>query len=305
MGLYNAYMALSGAVNAEVLRDECMSRRTTWRIGGPAALLVRADDLPALKRTISVLAREGVDWVVLGKGSNVLVSDEGYDGCVIVLGSGFSRVMPDAGAATISTGAGALLSKVVSEARKRGLSGLECCAGVPGTLGGAVSMNAGTRDEWIGRSVRDLVTLTPDGSLRRYGGADVEWGYRYTSLPSDEVVLEATLSLTRSDPTLIAADMERRISRRRRTQPMGKPSCGSVFRNPPGQSVGRLLDECGLKGYSVGGAQVSEVHANFIVNNGGATASDVVAVMRHMFNRVREVHGIELAPEVKLLGNLS
>ena len=305
MSLFNAYMALSGAVDAEVCRDERMSRRTTWRIGGPAALLVKPNDLAALKRTVEVLDREGVEWVVLGKGSNVLVSDEGYDGCVILLGRDFSRIGADPGDGTITAGAGAVLSRLVNEAYKRGLSGLECCAGSPGTVGGAVSMDAGSRDEWIGRAVRSLIVLRPDGSLHRYPGDEVEWGYRYTSIPPNELILEATFSLEPARKDEISRDMERRLARRRRSQPLGKPSCGSVFRNPPDQSVGRLLEDCGLKGYSVGRAEVSEVHANFIVNNGGATAEDVLSVMREMFRRVRDKHGIELRPEVKFLGPFS
>ena len=158
MSVFNAYMTLSGAVDATVTRDERMARRTSYRIGGPAALFVAAHSYPALVRTIQVLAAEGVDWVILGKGSNLLVSDKGYDGCVIVLDGEFSRTsLGEDG--TLTAGAGALLSKVVNEALKAGLSGLEPCVGIPGTVGGALSMNAGTRREWIGSVVRDVVVL--------------------------------------------------------------------------------------------------------------------------------------------------
>ena len=305
MSLFNAYVALSGAIDAEVLRDERMARRTSWRIGGPAALFARVNTVPALARTVEVLSREGVEWVLLGKGSNVLVSDEGYDGCVITLGRDFCRIGPDAGDGVVTAGAGVVLQRLVGEVLKRSLAGLECCAGIPGTLGGAVSMNAGTAKEWIGSVVRDVVALRPGHGLVRHAAADVEWGYRHTSLPADEIVLEATLELAPAPREEVSREMERRLQARRRSQPMGRPSCGSVFRNPPGESVGRLLESCGLKGYAVGGAQVSEVHANFIVNNGNATADDVVAVMRHMFQRVRAEHGIELQPEVKFLGTFS
>lgn len=305
MSLFNAYMALSGAIDAEVLRDERMSRRTSWRIGGPAALFVRANTVAALTRAIEVLGREGVEWVILGKGSNVLVSDAGYDGCVITLGRDFSRIGPDAGDGVVTAGAGVVLARLVGEVLKRSLAGLECCAGIPGTVGGAVSMDAGSRHEWIGRVVRDVVVLRPGRGLHRYDGAEIEWGYRHTSLPTDEIVLEATLALAHAEREQVSREMERRLQARRRSQPMGLPSCGSVFRNPPGESVGRLLEQAGLKGYAVGGAQVSEVHANFIVNNGGATAADVVAVMRRMFQRVRDEYGIELQPEVKFLGAFS
>lgn len=301
MSVFNAYMTLSGAIDADVRRDERMSRRTSYRIGGPAALFVAAHSYAALVRTVQVLADERVDWVIVGKGSNLLVSDRGYDGCVIVLDDEFSRTSLGEGG-LLTVGAGAVLSKVVNEALKAGLGGLERCVGIPGTLGGAVSMNAGTRREWIGELVRDLVVLRPGEGLHRYEGSDIEWGYRSTSIPTSEIILEATLSLAPSSKEAIARDMEERLRRRRETQPLGVPSCGSVFRNPPERSVGVLLESCGLKGARQGGAQISEEHANFIVNRGGATAADVIALMGRAHDAVLSKYGIDLACEVKLLG---
>lgn len=305
MSLFNAYVALSDAIDGEVLREERMSRHTSWRIGGPAALYVRANTTTALTRTIDVLSREGVEWVILGKGSNVLVSDQGYNGCVITLGRDFSRISSDAGDGIVTAGAGVVLARLVGEVLKRSLAGLECCVGIPGCVGGAVSMNAGTAHEWIGSVVSDVVTLRPGHGLVRYDASEIAWEYRKTSIPANEIILEATLALTPSDRESISREMNRRLQARHRTQPTGKPSCGSVFRNPPGQSVGKLLESCGLKGYSVGGAQISDIHANFIVNNGGATAQDALAVMRQMFQRVKEDYGIELQPEVKFLGSFT
>ena len=294
-------MALSGTVDADVLRDERLSRRTTYRIGGPAALFVAAHSYEALARTLEVLSREGVDWVILGKGSNLLVSDKGYDGCAIVLDGQFAR-HSFAEDGSLTAGAGATLSRRVNDALKKGLSGLEPCVGIPGTLGGALSMDAGTRREWIGKRVRDLVVLRPGEGMRRYGGGEVEWGYRSTSLPTDEIILEATLELTPAAPDAIAADMEERLARRRAAQPLGAPSCGSVFRNPVGQSVGALIESCGLKGESCGGAQISPEHANFIVNRGGATAADVITLISRAHEAVLREHGVDLLCEVKLLG---
>ncbi len=294
-------MALSGAVDAEVLRGERLSRRTTLRVGGPASLFVTAHDYAALRRTIEVLDRERVEWVVLGRGSNVLASDEGFDGCVVKLGREFSRVSVGEGG-LVSAGAGAPLSSLVSQTLKEGLSGLECCVGIPGSVGGAVSMDAGSRHEWIGSRVSDVVTLRPGVGLRRYEGSEVEWGYRWCSLPAGEVILEASLRLDPSTREEVSAEMERRLASRRSTQPMGQPSCGSVFKNPGTRSAGALIDSCGLKGYAVGGARVSDLHANFIVNAGGATATDVARVMAHLRECVVQRHGIELEPEVKCLG---
>lgn len=302
MSVFNAYMSLSGATDADVYRDEKLSRRTSYRIGGPAKLLICVHSLPALVKVVGVLGQERVDWVILGKGSNVLASDAGYEGAVIILDDEFARVSVDADAGIVTAGAGALLSRVVSEAAKASLSGLEFCVGIPGTVGGAVAMDAGTRREWIGHRVRDLVVLRPGEGLHRYEGGDIEWGYRGTSIPTSEIVLEATFELSRGEKDAISRDMESRLARRRKTQPMGKPTCGSVFRNPPERSAGILIEAAGCKGLSCGRAQVSNEHANFIVNNGGASASDVVSLIQLMHDSVLANHGVDLKCEVKLLG---
>ena len=302
MSVFNAYMSLSGAVDAEVLRNERLSRRTSYRIGGPCDLLVAVHSYGALSRTLAVLSEERVEWVILGKGSNVLVSDEGYRGCVIVLDDEFSRMSVSREDATITVGAGALLGRVVNEALKASLSGLECCVGIPGTVGGAVSMDAGTRREWIGRRVRDLVVLRPGEGMHRYSGDEVEWGYRQTSLPTSEIILEVTLALMPAEREAIAQDMDARMRHRRSAQPLAAPSCGSVFRNPPERSAGLLISSCGLSGAVQGGAQISPEHANFIVNRGGATAADVIALIQRAHDAVLDRHGIDLACEVKLLG---
>jgi UDP-N-acetylmuramate dehydrogenase len=191
---------------------------------------------------------------------------------------------------------------LVSETLSHSLSGLECLVGIPGTVGGAVSMDAGTRHEWVGARVKDVVTLRPGEGLHRYAGSDIEWGYRYTNIPTSEIILEATFALVPEEKAAIAERMEALVARRRLRQPLGKPSCGSVFRNPGSRSVGQLIDSCGLKGYSVGGACVSDMHANFIVNNGGARAADVIAVMSRVHDTVLDKYGIDLVPEVKCLG---
>lgn len=302
MSLFNAYLALSGAVDADVVRNERLSRRTTYRIGGPAAMLVTCHTYQALAKTVDVLYEEGVEWVVMGKGSNILVSDAGFSGCVITLGRDFKRIADDAGDGSITGGAAVILSTLVKETLARSLSGLEFAVGIPGTFGGAISMDAGSRHEWIGPLVRDLVVYRPGEGMYRYAGHDIDWRYRSTSIPTSEILLEATLVLTPSEKSSIAKEMERRLARRRSSQPMGKPTCGSVFRNLPDASVGKMLEDCGLKGYSVGGAQVSTVHANFIVNNGNASAADVAAVMRAMQDKVKETYDVDLQPEVKFLG---
>lgn len=303
MSLANAYLALSGAVDATITRGERLAHRTSYRIGGPAELLAVCNTTLALSRTIEVLTAQDVEWVLMGKGSNILVSDEGFKGCVVVLGREFGRIEVSVEDSTITVGSATPLAKVVTEAMKASMTGLEFASGIPGSFGGAISMNAGMRHEWIGSKVSSLVIYRPSRGLMRLQGSDIEWGYRYSSLAGDDIVLEATLQLEPSTKQKVSAKMETLNARRRATQPVGKPSCGSVFRNPAGdKGAAQLIEECGLKGYSHGGAQVSPVHANFIVNNGNATANDVLAVMRVMHDRVKEACGVDLQPEVKFLG---
>lgn len=302
MSVINAYTELSGSIDAEVLLDERLAKRTSYRIGGPAALLVVAHSYGALQRTLEVLRREGVEWVILGRGSNVLVSDNGYDGCVILLDDEFSRMTVQSDERTIVAGAAVSLSRVVNEAMKASLSGLEFCIGIPGTLGGAISMDAGTRHEWIGPLVRDFVVLRPGEGLHRYEGGEIEWGYRRTSIPTSEIILEATIELKAGDRDQITSDMEERLRRRREAQPLSKPSCGSVFRNPPDRSAGLLIKSCDLAGAEQGAAQISPEHANFIVNRGGASAADVVTLIQRAHDAVLDRYGIDLTCEVKLLG---
>ena len=300
MSVFNAYMQLSGAIDADVYRDEALSRRTSLRIGGPAALLVVAHTYTALAHTLEVLEREDVAWTVLGKGTNVLCSDRGYRGCVICLGREFSRISSDG--QSITAGAAVLTSKLVNVALTSSLSGLECLAGIPGTVGGAIAMNAGSRDEWIGSAVRDVVIARPGKGMVRLAASDIEWAYRRTSLGRDDIVLEASFDLEPAEKGAVARRMEALLKRRKLTQPIGVPTCGSVFKNPGDASVGALIEQCGLKGAVHGGARISNVHANFIVNENGASADDVCALMEAMRDGVYEKHGIELEPEVRFLG---
>lgn len=302
MSVLDAYTSLLSVEGAAVRRDERLSRHTSYRIGGPADLLVSVRSYGALQRAIEILGREAVPWVILGKGSNILASDEGYRGCVILLEGEFSRMSVNAEERTITAGAGILLSRVVNEAMKAGLSGLECCVGIPGTFGGALSMDAGTRREWIGNLVQDLVVLRPGEGMHRYAGSDIEWGYRGTTLPTSEIILEATLALKAGERDAITRDMDERLRSRRESQPLSKPSCGSVFRNPPERSVGLLIQSCDLAGSRQGGAEISSQHCNFILNRGDATASDVLALIQRAHDAVLQRYDIDLTCEVKLLG---
>lgn len=302
MGLFNSVMALSGAADTDLIEQESLARHTSYRIGGKADLFLVCHSYHALRRALDVLTEEDVPWVIIGKGSNLLVADEGYRGAVVTLGREFSRMICADDGVTLTVGAGVILARLVNEALSRGLTGLEFAVGIPGTVGGAVSMNAGTRTEWMGSVIEDVLTLKPGVGLRHYSHDDVFWGYRTCTLPRDEIVLEATVKLAPGDKAQIRSRMERSLDRRRKSQPLGSACCGSVFKNPPDMSVGKMIEDCGLKGFSVGGAEVSPIHGNFIVNTGTARAEDVAAVIKKVHEEVRKAYGVELQPEVKFLG---
>ncbi len=283
---------------------EPLARHTSFRIGGPASLHVVCDTLRDLSMVVETLSEEEVPWTVFGRGTNLLVSDSGYEGAVIVLGREFRR--RDVQHDRIEAGAGCNLAGVVREAYSRGLSGLECAVGIPGTLGGAVTMNAGARDEWIGASVGSVTLLVPGEGLVRLRGSEVAWGYRSSGHLGDRgIVVEVEICVFPGDSAEIRRRMDESFRRRKTTQPLGVPSAGSVFVNPAGGSAGRLIESCGLKGRRVGGAAISEVHANFIVNEGGATARDVLELMHVARDTVKEEYGVELKTEIRFLGTFA
>ncbi len=285
-----------------VLENEPMSRHTTYRIGGPARYFAQVDSLSSLSSFIDFCHEHMISWVPIGKGSNLLVSDDGFDGAVITLGPRFSQCSYDKSTGIITAGASARFANVVREAFRHGRAGYEFAVGTPGTMGGALHMNAGTRREGIGARVLSVTTFSSKRGLIHYLRDDIVWGYRTCSIPLDEIIVECELETLVGDECMTQAKMEAALSRRRRTQPLEYPSCGSVFKNPGHASVGQMIEDAGLKGCSCGGAQVSELHANFIINTGDATASDVVALIHHVQETVHDLYGVTLATEVKFLG---
>jgi UDP-N-acetylmuramate dehydrogenase len=284
-----------------VRANEPLSRHTSFRIGGPAALYIECDSVEQLSSAVDILSAEDVAWTVLGKGSNVLVSDAGYDGAVIVLGSEFKRHTVDG--EHMRAGAAVGLAALVQDAFGQGLSGFEFAVGIPGTLGGALAMNAGSRDEWIGAIVESVTLFVPGTGLTSLRGTEIPWAYRTSGLAARGIICEASLRVQPGERDKIRRVMEASLNRRKKSQPLGKPSAGSVFVNPPSDSAGRLIEAAGLKGLRIGGAQVSEVHANFIVNAGGASATDVVALVRLIRETIEDRYGVELKPEIRFLGS--
>jgi UDP-N-acetylmuramate dehydrogenase len=302
MSIVNASSRLRESLSAAIRRDEPMARHTSWRVGGPARLFLVCETLHDLNSALEILADEDVAWQVVGRGTNLLVSDAGFEGAVIVLGREFRRHSVDGD--RITAGAGAMLAAIVQDAYASALSGLAFAVGIPGTVGGALAMNAGANEGWIGDVTESVTLLVPGAGLKRLRGNEVAWAYRDSGLSARGIIVEGVLACAQGDPRTIRAEMERHFRRRKQTQPLNRPSAGSVFVNPPGDHAARLIEAAGLKGARVGHAVVSGVHANFIVTEDGATADDVFSLIRHVQNSVREAYGIELRTEVRFLGSL-
>ncbi|MCR5583413.1 MAG: UDP-N-acetylmuramate dehydrogenase [Eggerthellaceae bacterium] len=297
-----ALRQLSLTPKSELRFDERLARRTTLRVGGPAACWAQVATFGDLKRVLGVCSEEGIPWTVIGGGSNLLVSDQGFPGVVVHLCGEFRTWNYDEESLHFTVGAAVSLSRIVQEAFRRGLSGMEFAVGTPGTVGGAIRMNAGTSERGMSTRVVSVTTYDPDRGLKRYAASDIQWGYRSTSFSPHEVILECVLSVKPGQEAFIRAKMEGSLARRKRTQPLDFPSCGSVFRNPSGQHAGALIEGCGLSGTRIGGAQISGKHANFIVNTGEASAHDVIELIQLAQHKVKQEHGIELKPEVRFLG---
>jgi UDP-N-acetylmuramate dehydrogenase len=285
--------------------DVPLARKTWWRAGGPADGYVEVDDLDTLRAVQSWAARFDLPVFPLGNASNLLISDAGIRGLVIRLTGSLAQVVAEGSPPLLTIGGGAKLMSLISRAQREGWTGLEPLAGVPGTLGGAVCMNAGTR---LGE-IRDVLV---DVQLVLRGGADLtlprdalHMRYRHSDLPAGAVLAHARLQTTGTDPDASRAAIAEHLAYRARTQPVDVPTCGSTFRNPPGDSAGRLIETAGLKGARIGGAVVSEKHANFLINTGDATANDLAALIRHVQQRVADAHGVWLEPEVHFAGDWS
>lgn len=287
-----------------VLRDEQMSRHTSFRIGGPAAVFVTVNDEEELAEVLAVIAETGAEHMIIGNGSNLLVSDEGYPGIMIKLGGDFESILRDDNdPCRVRVGAAVLMSRTSAFLTENGLSGFEFASGIPGSIGGAVFMNAGAYGGEIKDVVRSVRVMDPDGTnLRTVSNEDMRFAYRH-SMAEDAgiLILSAEMELTEDDPEEIAERVAELQLRRNSKQPVNYPSAGSTFKRPVGGYAAALIEQSGLKGYTVGGAQVSEKHSGFVINIGGASCEDVLAVMRHVRETVFSDSGIMLEPEVRLI----
>ena len=283
-----------------VLENAPLAQRTTLKIGGPALYLVEAADADALARTLRFAAEARLPVLTLGKGSNLLVPDAGFRGVVLVLAGDFRAIRIDG--TEVVAGGGVPLMALAVAARDAGLSGVENISGIPSSIGGAVRINAGSYGSEIFDVLDSATLVSSEGTVRSAAASKIPHGYRWTALcDTGEIVAEARLHLAPKSREEISARMSEVAAKRRDALPK-QPNAGSIFKNPKGTFAGRLLEECGLKGRSVGGAEVSTVHANVIVNTGGATAEDVRRLMEEMKRAVREKFGIELQPEIQVVG---
>lgn len=281
--------------------EEPMKKHTTFRIGGAADYYLCPHTPEEIREIIQVCREEQIPWFVIGNGSNLLVSDSGYRGAVIQIYRNFSRVVCEE--TVIRAQAGALLSQIAAQAQKSSLTGFEFAAGIPGTLGGAVTMNAGAYGGEMKDVLKSATVLTGDGQIRRLSAEELKLGYRTSIIKSGEyTVLEAEIGLERGDEEKIRSRMEELREQRKTKQPLEYPSAGSTFKRPQGYFAGKLIMDAGLRGFCVGGAQVSEKHCGFVINTGDATAADVVGLIREIQRRVEEQFGVKLEPEVRFLG---
>jgi UDP-N-acetylmuramate dehydrogenase len=287
------------ALGLAVRVGEPIARQGFWRIGGPADFLVEVPDTQTLARVRAL----GAPILVLGKGSNLLVSDAGVRGITVVLGGAFRTSVVENG--LVEAGAGLPNAVLLQRLQKAGLGGLAPLAGVPGTIGGAIRMNAGTRLGEISERVHSVELLLADGRIERVDAAALHFAYRTARLPADAIVTRAWFHVSAEGVEAERTAIAEHLAYRKATQPLELPSCGSVFKNPPGDSAGRLVEAAGLKGTVAGGAQISELHANFIVNRGDATAADIVSLVQLARDTVRQRFGVTLEPEVHTAGDWS
>jgi len=278
---------------------EPLSRHTTFGVGGRADYFFEADSLDSLREILLFCKKKDIKWTLLGGGSNLLACDEGYAGCVIKLVGDFSEISRTP--AGLRAGGGARLARLVKESCRQGLSGLECLAGIPGTVGGALVMNAGGRYGAIGDCICRAGCFSEEAEELDFPKKQIRFGYRSSNL-SDFIITWAEFELKRGDAGEIKGRVGKIVEEKARTQPLGQKSAGCIFKNPGAGSAGELIERAHLKGRRAGGAYVSRVHANYIINDGSATAADIFALIDAIRSKVREKFGVELELEIKVIG---
>ncbi|MGI6205454.1 MAG: UDP-N-acetylmuramate dehydrogenase [Anaerovoracaceae bacterium] len=298
--IYKKLLQLAGS-GGSVRMDAPMKEYTTFHVGGPADVLVEPSGAESLVTITSALRENDIPFYVLGNGSNVLVKDGGFRGVIVHIGRSMSNISVSAD--TVEAEAGALLSTAAKEAASHSLTGMEFASGIPGSVGGAVYMNAGAYGGEMKQIVDEVKAVTSDGNIIVCKGSECDFGYRHSVFEDNgSVILSVKIKLEKGDKKDIDAYMRDLADRRRSKQPLNLPSAGSTFKRPEGHYAGQLIDEAGMRGASLGGAQVSPKHAGFVVNNGGATADDILQLIKIVQMRVKEISGVDLETEVRIIG---
>lgn len=285
-----------------VAENEPLASHTTIKIGGPADLFIEPSSVDNLVKTMEAIRESGVKWTAIGRGSNLLVSDHGIEGVVIKLGPGLDHVEVDG--TTLTAGSGVSVVALAMSMSRKGLSGLEFASGIPGSIGGAVYMNAGAHGSDISNILQRAYILFHDGTMEWLTKEEMEFSYRTSVLQKKRpgIVVEAVFQLEKGDKEAIMAKNKKNKDYRKDTQPWNSPCAGSIFRNPLPEYAGQLIERAGLKGHSIGGAQISEMHGNFIVNTGNATAQDVLALIDHVKATILDKYGVRMETEVEIIG---
>ncbi|WP_078554842.1 UDP-N-acetylmuramate dehydrogenase [Bacillus alkalicellulosilyticus] len=284
-----------------VLENEPLANHTTWKIGGPADVMVEPDSIVDLQAIMTFLQEEKIPWRAIGRGSNLLVSDKGIRGVVIKLGENLSELTVDG--EEITVGGGYSLIKLATVISKQGLSGLEFAGGIPGSVGGAVFMNAGAHGSDISKILKRAHILYEDGTMRWIENEDMAFSYRTSRLQKEKgICIEAVFQLKAGDREKIKEELQHNKDYRRKSQPWNFPCAGSVFRNPLPNYAGQLIEKANLKGHQIGGAQVSDMHGNFIVNVKDATAEDVLQLIQHIKDTVKNKFDVKMETEVEIIG---
>jgi UDP-N-acetylmuramate dehydrogenase len=285
--------------NIDIRFDEPMSRHTSLKIGGPADIAIFPDE-SSIAEIIKILARDGIPYIVVGGGTNILVKDSGIEGAVIFT-SKMNNITLNAERSTLNAEAGCSLQKVINLCIEHGLSGMEWLAGIPGSMGGAIAGNAGSFGCEIKDVVKSVSLLTADGDIKELSASDMSFQYRSANIPSNSIILSAVLSLKRDEPFEIKKRFIEFINEKKSKQPVSKPSAGCVFKNPKDIAAGKLIDDAGCKGMRVGDIEVSTMHANFFINTGKGTADDFLKLMDMVCKKVKEKIGIVLEPELRII----
>lgn len=304
MADYSTIKALANDLGCLCRENEPMSKHTTFQIGGNADLFFEPTSVEVLSEIVCACRQQDIPVTVIGNGSNLLVSDFGIEGAVIHIGGGFSDITT-VGAYEIECGAGVKLARLCSSALDNSLTGLEFAWGIPGSAGGAAYMNAGAYGSEMKSVLLSCSHITTDGKIGERVGDELDLSYRHSAYcDSGDIIVSMRLRLNPGEKDSIRTTMDDLMGRRKDKQPLEYPSAGSIFKRPPGYFAGGLIEECGLKGYTIGGAQVSEKHAGFIINTGGASCSDVRRLIEHIQNEVFLRTSIRLETEVKMIGKL-